>query len=1040
MRRFWIGSCFLLFLLHSSASASIRGIAPKVMQTSVSKRRLLESCRFQWDQGRFQWKSRESSSGPDTVRILAMRAEFQVDEDEGTTGDGRFDLSEPESPVIDPSPHDRTYFEHQLDALANYYQTISKGMLILEADVLPDVLTLPREMAGYNPATTEAAVDSGMVMLFRDAVRLADASEAKFSNYDSYFVFHAGVGRDIDLGFDLTPNDIPSAFLSLDDLRQILAGGDTEYEGIAVEGSSFFVPEGLVLPETESQEGYEIGLLGTMALMFGFQLGLPALWDTRTGSSGIGRWGLMDQGSGNYSGLIPAEPCAWTKIFMGWEDPVEVTAGNALEVACSASQSADRIYKIPITREEYFLVENRQYDPNGDGLTHGWDHQGNRITFRADGQIEVSEAVGVIVRVEAYDFGLPGSGILIWHIDERVIAEKIADNAVNSDRVHRGVDLEEADGAQDIGESYGFLSGGSGSETGVLHDAWYADNEIHMLTNGSDEVRLTPESYPSSRSNSGANSHVVIDAFSEIDTVMTFSVRNDMMMRNFPVDFGMGHTPFPPLYGDLDGDGNTEIVVGTVGGKIFAWQRDGIPAVPSDAMGFRVSPGGDTITFPVAQLADFGEDVGVVVMTDFEGTQRSDIVVGTTSGRVVRLYRDDEQFMQGLYWEGDEAVSAITNDVILNIDGFVVGTESGAVVGIRSDDIFWEKDFGPGGISGICSYRENDFIVTTDEGLIGALDHMGRDLWKTDLSLGESIRSPASAWSGIAFDPPFLTVTGDGGGVVLNRLGVAEVTFGGRIISKPISDPALGDIDDDGFIEIAVSAGGQVWCFNHNGSLVDGYPVPWQDRNILLSSPVLGDVDGDGSVDVVVTTSDGDVEAYDPGGARAGGFPLRVGGQFPIAPTLLDLDGDGKTELAVVNQNGSLIVWNLDAEYGIDTVPWGSWLYDPTHKGRIIQSLAQPQAGEDWMPADLVYNYPNPTEGDYTTIRYRLETSAAVWIRVFDLSGELVDEFPGPGVGLTENEVIWDLTDVSSGTYLCLVTAESSQHIKTVSFKIAVVK
>ena len=201
-------------------------------------------------------------------------------------------------------------------------------------------------------------------------------------------------------------------------MRKQLAENDSLYQGIEVDNGKRYIKEGIILPETECQEGYEIGLLGTMALMFGFQLGLPALWNTENGRSGIGQWGLMDQGSGNYNGLIPAEPSAWSKVFLGWETPIDTLQGNGLKVACSKTKEPYKIYKIPINDHECFLIENRIHDPDGDGVTLGWDSSGNEITFQPDGTLS-PKPEGVIIRVKEYDYGLPGSGILIWHVDNQ---------------------------------------------------------------------------------------------------------------------------------------------------------------------------------------------------------------------------------------------------------------------------------------------------------------------------------------------------------------------------------------------------------------------------------------------------------------------------------------------------------------------------------------------------------------------------------------------------------------------------------------------
>src|SRR5690606_7946115 len=77
---------------------------------------------------------------------------------------------------------------------------------------------------------------------------------------------------------------------------------------------------------------------------------------------------------------------------------------------------------------------------------------------------------GVLVNADNFDFSLPGGldigndekkgtdddrllngGILIWHIDETKIQAGLISGGVNADPSHRGIDLEEADGAQDIG-------------------------------------------------------------------------------------------------------------------------------------------------------------------------------------------------------------------------------------------------------------------------------------------------------------------------------------------------------------------------------------------------------------------------------------------------------------------------------------------------------------------------------------------------------------------------------------------------------------
>jgi hypothetical protein len=269
---------------------------------------------------------------------------------------------------------------------------------------------------------------------------------------------------------------------------------------------------------------------------------------------------------------------------------------------------------------------------------------------------------------------------------------------------------------------------------------------------------------------------------------------------------------------------------------------------------------------------------------------------------------------------------------------------------------------------------------------------------------------------------------------------VTAFTYSGTSGDARGSRYAVGDVDGDGFMEVVNTGGGQIWCFNHNGSAADYFPMPWASRDDVLSSPVLGDVDGDGSLDIIVGGSDGNVEAYGSDGTMLDGFPLTTGATEAISPTLLDLDGDGDIEVAAVSGKGFLYVWDLPGIYSEDTVPWGYYRHDPQNSGMNPQRIQPPEPATDWMPASLAYNYPNPASGDFTTIRYRLEQPAQVRIEIYDLAGERVAAFSGPGEGQTDNEVVWGLGNVESGVYFCQVHAESALGRRVTIFKIAVSK
>jgi M6 family metalloprotease-like protein len=1013
--------------------------------TAVSERNLVGSAPFKWMNGRLVENHTQSQAATDTIRILAVMAEFKPDSDVKTTGDGKFDITLSGNTTIDSPPHDFQYFQNQMLALSNYYRSVSEGKLIVTATVFPEIVALKREMGYYNSGTTGNALDKGLAELFRDAIMAADSAGAVFTGNDAFVVFHAGVGKDVDVGLDTSPKDIPSVFLKLDDFRKHIAGNQADYLGIPVQKGKFMVPEGILLPETESQDGYEIGLLGTAALMLGFQLGMPAMWNTQTGRTGIGRWGLMDQGSGNFNGLIPAEPDAFCKMMRGWEKPIEVRQGENLRVACSAAKQPGKMYKIPISENEYFLIENRSHDPDGNGVAFGWDDKGNRVRFTADGQIEAEKPFGVIVRVDEYDFALPGSGILIWHVDENAVLARMPENNINSDKNHRGVDLEEADGAQDIGEAYGLLDGGSGSETGVMHDAWYADNEIHKLANASDDVVFSPQTHPNSLSYSGANSHIVLYGFPKIDTVMSFSLKTDLLHAGFPRYFLQKSTPYPPMQGDLNGDGKKELIVATQEGKVFAWSSDGSKVIPNHYTTERISISRDTLRFPVALFCNPEGPIDVQPVLGKEyGNGRTDLL-HIAAGERVSTYTVLDGNMDGM--------ADVSSDTVLigkHINGLVHGSrirfESTTEGSVYSSKVVIPNNVPVQKTAILELGNGTQLVIAYQNGKVTRM-HFPAGQWTQDwkedynalLQTDETISafSVGSNSGGTAF---VVFMTNAGRALMLDFSGDAFEIIPEGFLEGPSADIALGDLDADGQMEMVVTAGGQIFAFNLNGTLVNGYPVPRQPRPVVLSSPVLGDVDGDGDIEVFCATSQGNIEAWKRDGSAMEGFPLVIGGEIPVTPLLSDLDGDGLIELAAVSDGGVVMVWDMRGKWNNQAAPWPEYLHDSGHTASNIQDYSEPSPSADWMPGNLVYNYPNPNIEDRTVIRYRLEQAAAVTIRIFDMTGDIVKNIKGPGLGKTENEAIWNLTGVSSGVYFCRVTATGDVWEKSVTFKIAVVK
>jgi len=273
----------------------------------------------------------------------------------------------------------------------------------------------------------------------------------------------------------------------------------------------------------------QIGLTGTFALLLGYALGLPPLFDTDDGVTGVGVFGLMDVGSNNGQGVIPAPPTAWTRTFLGWEQAEELE-GN---IDLTARHLPDgKIGRITLSNDEYFLVENR-VGPVQPGAGINFD---NLVELAG---VTVDSTSGVITSIPNYDLGLPGSGLLIWHVDLSRYNERIASmQGINDSLEARAVTLVEADGAVDIGFPTTALFGNP--DQGWQWDLWYAGNEGFFTANPDREagnpqglLSFDSETRPSTQLNSGAESGIAVSRIGPAGDILNFVV-DDMNVTRLP--------------------------------------------------------------------------------------------------------------------------------------------------------------------------------------------------------------------------------------------------------------------------------------------------------------------------------------------------------------------------------------------------------------------------------------------------------------------------------------------------------------------------
>jgi immune inhibitor A len=285
---------------------------------------------------------------------------------------------------------------------------------------------------------------------------------------DDVLVVHAGPGAEETGSHD----DVWSHKWQLSDRTFGSPGPVQTQDGVNVDAFSI---------QPERFAGGRLMSIGVFVHEFGHLLGMPDLYDTDYSTSGLGYFCLMAAGSwGRASksdppGSCPVLPCAWNKYLLGWVRPESVEQGGVDSVeaarlpAAAANPVAYRLLSNPGGADwrpggtgtgEYFLVENRQ-----------------RLGF---------------------DRGLPGSGLLILHVDES--------QPDNNAEAHPLVGILQADRTA----GYALPQGDPGSDA----DLWKeSDTGVRSFT------------VPSSAFYDGVQSGAAIYAISGSDAVMTASLK-----------------------------------------------------------------------------------------------------------------------------------------------------------------------------------------------------------------------------------------------------------------------------------------------------------------------------------------------------------------------------------------------------------------------------------------------------------------------------------------------------------------------------------
>lgn len=1031
-----------------------------------------------------------------TLNVVAVMVEFQPDTNRLTSGTGIFGpngmdglpyLTREEETFVDPLPHNGPYFEAHLEFTKNYFLKSSDNQLTIDYQVLPQVYQLDKPMEEYAPIGETFTLEK-IAVLMQDVWSEVDAQGGfDASGLDpentAFVIFHAGIGRDVELtgtSLDITPFDLPSITLVEDNLADLL--DDPTFDGFSINNGSFKVNNSMLIPRTQSRRGTDISdneivfplsINGLLCASIGSYLGLPDLFNTENGQPAIGRFGLMD-GAGffAYNGLLPPEPSAWEKMFLGWETPVNISYDemNAIQLPAGSLDQPNSSAKVELSSNEYFLIENRHRDPNllseteasvtittrstnGSLVQQTFSNLDEDFIFQAAG-FDTLLTPGTIVDVSNFDWSLPGGldigedgdagteddrhlngGILIWHIDEGVLAQQLDRDRVNANENRRGVDLEEGDGAQDIGKSVGLLD--NSPTFGYAFDFWWAGNDFRVITQ-STEIDLNPnnefgpETYPNNNSNSGARSGFELYEFSDNLPVASFKIRSASTEE---LGFELIGSTRSTLYQDFFFGGNhttyPDLIFAGEYWEYFPLSINVSKTIVDEEIWIQV-PASILIEYSNLDSLDL---VSQAYLCDTLGLCLPPIVLPTQP-----IFYNDIIINNSLYREGINDISIVedffpplvsTRFIEPPFNTAFVSSQDGQVF----DYDFTNNSFDRDGnlIENTSGYEFRSEIINNKfVGING----------NTVEFVGENIPDYLASYENRLF----------AGTIQANAGNYYYMFEDGRFyLVDPSKEESIKLIFEEEKAEWpAIVDEGHIYRINRTENTIEGYnfnrallantPILAPDSIQFIGTPIISDITGDNRQDILVVGQDEysvNIFAFETDGNPIEGFPLYVGGAVskkaqPIHPTMYE------DVLYAVSHTGDLRAWRF---LNHTSTQWpGRYGENPYNKvSAYIEFSDLNEDSFSVLNKEETYNWPNPAKEE-TNIRFELEAPGEVDITVIDYTGRIIFEQSFQANGGAPEEIRLNTQNWGSGAYFARLEATVNGKTESKTIKIAIAR
>jgi hypothetical protein len=471
---------------------------------------------------------------------------------------------------------------------------------------------------------------------------------------------------------------------------------------------------------------------------------------------------------------------------------------------------------------------------------------------------------------------------------------------------------------------------------------------------------------------------------SDRDLKLMYVFKSDgTIMPGWPQSTGSMWVWAPTAVGDIDGDGEPEIVANNLAKITLAWNVDGTEVRDGDSNPATNGP----LIDRRAELSWDGWNRSGPALFDLDGDGAKDIIFGTRYGwetmNSLRAYRWDGTTLPGFPVDTAVGGSIMVSPTVADLDA----DGDWEIIFVSEDDKLHVVHQDGSAYTGFPVYLRAQSEAgdrTCPSPAVGDFDEDG-ELEIVVIAVHSSLESYIH-----------VVDTDIGGGTSGNTMANWPIMIPGNSNSNPV----VGDINADGMLDILIGIGG--------GN----------------------------------TESPNNLYAYSFDGTEVDGFPLTLGG--PVNPTavICDLDDDHDVDIVYGGWDLNIHVWDMPFAFDGTKAPWltfrGSTLRDGVY--RVLSTTDTPDVPGPAL-LTLAPNHPNPFNPSTAVKLYVPGESGDVDLRVdiYDVAGRRVRSLHQGTVSPGWHSISWQGRDdhgqpQASGVYF--LRARSGGHESTIKMSL----